>query len=71
MTDFGARGDGHDDTEALRAALEWASAAAVPRALVFPDGIYAVDALIVPPQVRLIGIGGGSSRYPRAGRSGA
>lgn len=70
VTEFGASGDGHDDTQALQRAMAWASAEAVPRAVVFPPGIYAVDALRVPPQVRLIGAGGGLSRYPRAGAYG-
>jgi hypothetical protein len=70
VSDFGARGDGHDDTAALRSALEWASAAAVPRAILFPPGIYAVESLEVPPQVRLVGQGGGSSRYPVDGAYG-
>lgn len=70
VTEFGATGDGHDDTAALQQAMAWASAEAVPRAVVFPPGIYAVDALRVPAQVRLIGAGGGLSRYPRAGAYG-
>lgn len=70
VAEFGAAGDGNDDTVALRQAMAWASAEAVPRAVVFPPGIYAVDELRVPAQVRLIGGGGGSSRYPRAGAFG-
>ncbi|MGN8048457.1 glycosyl hydrolase family 28-related protein [Curtobacterium sp. 22159] len=70
VSDFGAAGDGHDDTDALRRAMDWANAEAVPRAVLFPPGIYAVDELRVPAQVRLIGVGGGLSRYPRAGAYG-
>lgn len=62
VKDYGAKGDYNtNDTAAITAALTAASANGA--AVFFPQGTYTADNLVLPDFVRMIGAGGGPSRF--------
>ncbi|WP_144753147.1 hypothetical protein [Curtobacterium pusillum] len=64
-SEFGTVGDGAaDDTAALQEAINWSSDAL--GTLLLDAGFYAINALSVKPQARIVGAGAGHTFYPRA-----